>query len=148
MVMGAAVAIPRLFGDTATGVFVLAFVLGLLLAATALSSDIKPEHDEELRTITARMQAVADGDDGEPFRTEQERRRYGAHYRRLVEHEAAVKTAVAAETQAFDAVATEISTTARTAFPRSTSQPEWFPGDMISNARRRLRGSDDALLDD
>jgi hypothetical protein len=140
MVIGAAVAIPHLFGREAIWAFVALFVLGVVLVISAIGSRINPAHAEELRAITARLQAVADGDDGDPFRTERERRIYEAHYRRLVEREVAVKAAVVAEAGALSALSTKILTAAQARFPR----PEfWFPQDIASKARQRLQGSAD-----
>ena len=118
-------------------------LIGLCLLLTAARASMQDGHAAELRAVTARLQAVADGDDGDPFRTPQERRMYEAHYSKLAEREGKVKEAVTAEIEALASLTTDIQATSLARFP----QPQfWFPAAMATAARQRLRGSDDPRL--
>jgi hypothetical protein len=151
MVIGATVGVTWLFGHKAeklpfwpVWVCVAMFVVGVLFVASAARAEIEPGHVAVLQAVTGRLLDVANGSDGDPFRSTHERDNYQAHHRQVVERESAVKGTVAAEAGAWEELTVAVATAAQARFPQAEF---WFPGAIVERSLQLFLGSDDPRLE-
>ncbi len=125
-------------------IFVVAFVVGILFVASAARAEIEPGHRADLQVVTSRLLDLANGGDGDPYRSSHERDNYQAHHKRPVERESAIKSAATAEADAWEALRVAATTTATTSFPQAAF---WFPGAILERSLPLFHGSGDPRLE-